>query len=68
METNYSTEKRYRYLGDRVTDPMLKGQGCTAVLQPNGKCIRGKNGSMLVQFDSGRRAVVIGRLLRKLSQ
>ncbi|SFD92164.1 hypothetical protein [Spirosoma endophyticum] len=60
--------KRYTYLGDRITDPTLKGQDCAAVLQKNGKCIRGKNGSMLVQFDSGRRAVVIGRLLRKISQ
>jgi hypothetical protein len=58
--------KRYTYLGDRITDPTLKGQACAAVLQENGKCIRGKNGSMLVQFDSGRTAVVIGRLLRKL--
>ena len=58
--------RRYMYLGDRLTDPDLKGQPCTAVLQPNGKCIRGKTGGMLVQFDSGRTAVVIGRLLRKL--
>lgn len=59
--------RRYTYLGDRVTDPDLKGQLCTAVPQANGKCIRGKNGSMLVKFDNGRIAVVIGRLLRKLS-
>lgn len=60
--------KRYTYLGDRMTDPTLKGQPCAAVLQENGKCIRGKNGSMLVEFDKGRRAVVIGRLLRKILQ
>ncbi|QMW06337.1 hypothetical protein [Spirosoma foliorum] len=58
--------KRYQYLGDRMTDPTLKDQSCTAVLQENGKCIRGKNGNMLVVFDSGRTANVIGRLLRKL--
>ena len=59
--------KRYTYLGDRVTDPTLKGQLCRAVLRDDGKCIRGKNGSMLVLFDSGRVANVIGRLLRKVS-
>ena len=59
--------KRYTYLGDRITDPALKGQLCTAVLRDDGKCIRGKNGSMLVEFDSGRTAVVIGRLLRKVN-
>lgn len=58
--------RRYYYIGDRMTDPTLKGQLCTAVLQENGKCIRGRNGSMLVQFDSGRTANVIGRLLRKV--
>ncbi|MFD2936292.1 hypothetical protein [Spirosoma flavum] len=59
--------KRYRYIGDRMTDPTLKGQRCTAVLQLNGKCIRGRNGSMLVEFESGRIANVIGRLLRKVA-
>jgi hypothetical protein len=55
----------YRYLGDRHTDPALKGACCTAVRLQDGKCIRGKNGSMLVEFESGK-AVVIGRLLRKI--
>ncbi|QHV94016.1 hypothetical protein [Spirosoma endbachense] len=59
--------KRYTYLGDRMTDPALKGQACAAVLREDGKCIRGRNGSMLVRFDSGREAIVIGRLLRKLN-
>lgn len=58
--------KRYTYLGDRITDPELKGQLCTAVLREDGKCIRGRNGNFLVQFESGRTAVVIGRLLRKV--
>ncbi|GAB3701300.1 hypothetical protein GCM10027592_29260 [Spirosoma flavus] len=58
--------KHYTYLGDRMTDPTLKGQLCTAVLRDDGKCIRGKNGSMLVRFENGRVAVVIGRLLRKV--
>lgn len=56
----------YKYLGDRLTDPELKGKTCEAVKRENGKCIRGKNGSMVVRFDSGREANVIGRLLRKI--
>jgi hypothetical protein len=55
----------YRYLGDRYTSPELKGATCKAVRRPDGKCIRGKNGSMMVEFESGK-CVVIGRLLRKL--
>jgi hypothetical protein len=55
----------YKYLGDRFTDPQFKGKTCQAVRRQNGKCIRGKNGSMLVAFD-GRPVVVIARLLRKI--
>lgn len=54
----------YIYLGDRLTGE-FKGKTCTAVRRPDGKCIRGKNGSMLVEFD-GVRAVVLGRRLRKV--
>lgn len=57
---------RYLYKGDRLTDPALKNQPCTAVIRADGKTTRGRNGSMLVLFDSGRTAVVIGRLLRKI--
>ncbi|EMR03522.1 hypothetical protein [Cesiribacter andamanensis] len=57
--------RHYTYLGDRLTDPALKGKACTAVERPDGKCIRGRNGTMLVQFEGGRKATVIGRLLRK---
>ncbi|AMM50374.1 hypothetical protein TH61_03125 [Rufibacter sp. DG15C] len=57
----------YRYLGDKHTDPALKGATCEAVRQENGKCIRGKNGSMLVRFlHLPYPTVVIGRLLRKV--
>jgi hypothetical protein len=55
----------YKYLGDRYTSPELKGALCKAVRRPDGKCIRGKNGAMLVQFEFNK-AVVIGRLLRKV--
>lgn len=60
------TYVKYKYLGDRMTAPEYKGQECTAVRRPDGKCIRGKNGSMLVQFDNSTTCVVIGRLLRKV--
>jgi hypothetical protein len=55
----------YRYLGDKFTDPALKGQTCRAIRAIDGKCIRGKNGNMLVSFD-GKPVVVIARLLRKI--
>lgn len=58
----------YRYLGDRLTDPMLKGAPCNAVRRTDGKCIRGRNGNMLVTFEDGRVAVVLGRLLRRLDK
>ncbi|QDK79574.1 hypothetical protein EXU85_13565 [Spirosoma sp. KCTC 42546] len=61
------TKRHYKYLGDRMTDPALKGLSCRAVLQEDNKCIRGRNGSMLVQFDSGPIVHVIGRLLRKMN-
>jgi hypothetical protein len=56
----------YVYLGDRYTAPEKKGAPCKAVRRADGKCIRGRNGSMLVCFENGEPAVVIGRLLRKI--
>ena len=55
----------YTYLGDRFTGPDYKGQQCEAVRNAAGKCIRGKNGNMLVAFQ-GKPVVVIARLLRKV--
>lgn len=55
----------YIYLGDRYTDPRHKKQLCKAIRKEDGKCIRGKNGSMLVRFESGEPCVIIGRMLRK---
>ena len=55
----------YLYLGDRNTKTDLKKQYCEAVRR-NGKCVRGKNGSMLVAFEDGKKHVIIGRLLRKV--
>jgi hypothetical protein len=56
---------KYIYLGDRLTDEKLKDKKCESVLRQNGKCIRGKNGNMLVKFETGN-VVVIARLLRKI--
>jgi len=58
-------EQQYKYLGDRLTSSEYKGRICVAVKRKNGKCIRGKNGNMLVKF-AGENVVVIGRLLRKV--
>jgi flagellar basal body rod protein FlgG len=55
----------YTYLGDRYTDLCLKRQSFSAVRRPDGKCIRGRNGAMLITDERGRKYVVIGRLLRK---
>ena len=55
----------YVYLGDRSTPELYKGQKCIAVRRADGKCVRGKNGNMLVSFD-GTKVVVVARLLRKL--
>jgi hypothetical protein len=57
----------YRYLGDKNTDLNLKGQICAAI-RKNGKCVRGKNGNMLVKFNNGEEHVVIARLLRKIKE
>jgi hypothetical protein len=54
----------YVYRGDKQTAESIRGKLCAAVRREDGKCIRGKNGTMLVSFD-GKKAVVIGRLLRK---
>ena len=56
----------YTYLGDRHTDPALRRQPCRAIRRANGKCIRGRNGNMLVEFEGVGRVVVNARLLRKI--
>ena len=58
----------YCYRGDRLTDPTRRGTECRAVRRPtDGKCIRGRNGAILVEFIAdGVRAVVLGRQLRKV--
>lgn len=56
----------YRYRGDGFTAPALKGAICHPVRRADGKCIRGRNGNMLVEFENGHRCVVLGRQLRKV--
>lgn len=56
---------KYLYSGDRFTRSELKGQTCQAVKKPNGKCIRGHNSNILVEFD-GIKVVILARRLRKL--
>lgn len=55
----------YVYVGDRLTSPDWRGMPVNAVRRTDGKCVRGKNGSMLVETVDGRRCVVLGRLLVK---
>ena len=57
----------YVYRGDRLTDIIYRGKYCNAVRRKDGKCIRGKNGNMLVNFN-GRNVVVMARQLRKLEK
>jgi hypothetical protein len=57
----------YIYRGDRYTDVKYKMQVCQPVLTSTGKCIRGKNGNMLVSFQSGI-CNVLARQLRRLDK
>lgn len=57
--------RKYIYLGDRNTDLDLKSRECVAVCAANGKCVRGRNGNMLVEFDAIKH-IVVARLLRKV--
>lgn len=57
---------RYTYRGDRLTAPELRDRPCQAVRTAAGKCIRGKNANMLVQFNNGAVHVVLARQLRKI--
>jgi hypothetical protein len=57
----------YVYLGDRSTAELYKRQQCNAVRRADGKCIRGKNGNMIVVFHE-KPVVVQARLLRKIKR
>jgi len=60
----------YIYLGDKLTDEQYKNKPCAAVKKKDktGRkdiCIRGKNGNMLIEFESGVQCVVLARRLKK---
>lgn len=55
---------KYKYLGDRMTDPEHIGRICTWVRRADGKCIRSRMATALVDFD-GVKVVVLARRLRK---
>jgi len=56
----------YIYHGSKDTDPAYRKQPCRAVRNAAGKCIRGRNSNMLVEFENGQKAVVMARQLRKI--
>ena len=56
--------RAYLYLGDRLTDASLKGQSCEAITN-QGKCICGRNGTMLVRFGDETVNVLRRRLRKK---
>lgn len=61
-----SSMMEYTYKGDKISKSgEYAGRQCRAVRRPDGKCIRGRNSNMLVQFDTGESVVVLARMLRK---
>ncbi|MDX5417687.1 MAG: hypothetical protein LPK09_00620 [Hymenobacteraceae bacterium] len=57
----------YIYLGDKLAKLLYSpytGMPCKAVRR-NGKCIRGRNANMLVEFEDGNKQVIPARMLRK---
>lgn len=55
---------RYTYLGDKHTTPELRGMHCDPIRRADGKCITSRLATMLVVDGSGRRHVVLRRMLR----
>jgi hypothetical protein len=55
----------YIYKGDHSSDISFRGRVCKAIRWADGKCIRGRNGNMLVEFE-GRYVVIVARQLRKI--
>lgn len=56
----------YTYLGDRSTDTHLKNRQCKAVRRPDGKYRRSRLSTMLVEFETGKKHIVLARQLRKI--
>lgn len=60
---------RYRYLGDKLTDPALVGADCDPVLRDDGRCIVSQRmATQLVTFADGVPRVVLRRRLRRLDK
>lgn len=58
--------QKYIYHGDRYGKlGIYAGRICTAVKRENGKCIRGRNSNMLMDFD-GVKVVLPARMLKKI--
>ena len=60
----------YIYHGDRLaklTSSPYAGKQCKAV-RKDGKCIRGRNSNMLVEFADGKQQVVLAKMLRKIKE
>lgn len=58
----------YIYHGDKLAKLLHSpyvGMPCKAVRQ-NGKCMRGRNSNMLVEFKDGKQQVIPARMLRKI--
>lgn len=63
----FEFKAEYTYYGDKLARTgEFTGMQCMAVRNYSGKCIRGKNGNMLVAFSDGRKVVVLARQLRKV--
>jgi len=62
---NLKTMNEYIYLGDKLTDERLKNKLCNAVRR-NGKCIRGKMSTMLVDFGNEIHNVLARRLRKQI--
>lgn len=56
----------YKYLGDKLTDQRLINKHCSAVRRADGKCKRSRISTMLVEFESGEKHVILARRLRKI--
>lgn len=59
----------YIYHGDRFAKALesrFVKQPCKAIRKENGKCYRGKNSNMLVEFACGTKVIILARMLRKI--
>ena len=62
------TNMDYIYHSDKLAkiESEYAGKECKAVRRKNGKCIRGRNSNMLVEFENGDQVTIPARMLRKI--